>query len=87
MQVVTLKEVKNNFKTLFDNVYLNNEEVIIHYKKNKNVVLISLDEFNALKETEYLLSNPYNAKHLFESIQELKDGKVVIKDIDEIDLD
>ena len=81
MQVVSMTEARNNFKAIFDSVYLNNEEVIIHRKGKENVVIVPFDEYNSIKETEYLLKNPYNKKHLDESIQQLKKGKVIEKDL------
>jgi len=38
-------------------------------------------------ETKYLMSNPNNAKHLLESIEEIKKGKVIIKDFNELNLE
>lgn len=75
MQVVSMTEARNNFKSIFDSVYLDNEEVIIHRKGHENVVMIPFDEYNSIKETNYLLNNPNNAKHLLESIAQLKNGK------------
>ncbi len=54
MQVLNLTEVRNNFKEIFEKVFYDKEEVIIHRKGRENIVLISLDEYNALKETIYL---------------------------------
>ena len=54
MQVVSMTEARNNFKSIFDSVYLDNDEVIIHRKGKENVVVISFDEYNAMKETTYL---------------------------------
>ena len=81
MQVVNIKEAKNNFKAIFDSVYLDNDEVIIHRKGKENVVVIPFDEYNSMKETNYLLNNPKNAKHLKESIKQLREGKVVEKEL------
>jgi len=81
MQVVSMSEARNNLKEIFDTVFYNNEEVIIHRKGRESIVLISLDDYNAIKETHYLLSNPNNRKHLLESIEEIKRGKVVEKEI------
>jgi len=58
MEFVNFTEARNNLKSLFDRVCQNSEEVIINRKNGENVVVISLDEFNALKETHYLLSSP-----------------------------
>lgn len=81
MQVLSLTEVRNNFKEVFDSVYSNHEEVIIHRKGRENVVMISMDEYNSMKETNYLLSSYKNANHLRESIKELRDGKASQKEI------
>jgi len=81
VQVVSMSEARNNLKEIFDSVYYNNDEVIIHRKGRESVVVISLDDYNASKETNYLLSNPNNRKHLLESIEEIKSGKIVEKEI------
>ena len=43
-------------------------------KGKKNLVLVSLDEYNSLKETTYLLKGK-NREVLLKSIEELEDGK------------
>ncbi len=75
MQILSLTEARNNIKAMFDSVYLNNEEVVIHRKGRESVVVISLDDYNALKETNYLLRSPTNRKHLLESLEQLRGGK------------
>ena len=81
MQVLSLTEARNNIKSMFDDVYMNNEEVIIHRKGRESVVVISLDDYNALKETNYLLGSTANRKHLLESLAELRDGKGFEKEL------
>ncbi len=44
-------------------------------------MIIPLDEYNSIKETKYLLSNPNNAKHLLDSIQQLKEGRIIQKEL------
>lgn len=85
MQVVSMTEARNNFKAIFDAVFLNNEEVIIHRKGRENVVVIPFDEYSSMKETNYLLSNPNNAKHLMESIKQLREGQVTERELVECD--
>ncbi len=81
MQVVSMTEARNNFKEIFDSVYFNNEEVIIHRKGRENVVVISLDEYNSLKETNYLLSSPKNREILLRSLADARAGNVVKKEL------
>ncbi len=85
MQVVSMTEARNNFKDIFDSVYLDNDEVIIHRKGRENVVMISFDEYNSIKETNYLLSNKNNARHLLESIEQLRGGKSQERELIECD--
>ncbi|MFI0415994.1 MAG: type II toxin-antitoxin system Phd/YefM family antitoxin [Candidatus Thiodiazotropha sp.] len=48
--------------------------VIITRKGAGSVVMISLDDYQALEETAYLLRSPKNARRLLESIVELESG-------------
>jgi len=75
MQVLSLTEARNNIKEMFESVYEDNEEIIIHRKGRESVVVISLDEYNGLKETDYLLRSPINRKHLLESLEQLRKGR------------
>ena len=81
MQVVSLTEARNNLKTVFDSVYRDNDEVIIHRKGHENVVVISFDEYNSMKETDYLLSSPNNKKVLLRSLADAREGKVFEKEL------
>lgn len=81
MQVVSMTEARNNFKDIFDSVFYDNDEVIIHRKGKENVVVIPFDEYNSMKETNYLLSSENNRKHLIESVKQLREGKTVEKEL------
>ena len=81
MQVVSMTEARNNFKAIFDAVYNDNDEVIIHRKGKENVVVIPFSEYNSIKETNYLLSNKNNPKNLQESIKQLREGKFIQKEL------
>jgi hypothetical protein len=45
------------------------------YYPNDSVVIMSLEEFEALEETAYLLRSPKNTRRLIESIAQLEKGK------------
>ncbi len=49
--------------------------VIITRKAAQPVVMMSLEDFEALEETAYLLRSPENARRLLESVAELERGK------------
>ena len=65
MQVVSMTEARNNFKDIFDSVYLDNDEVIIHRKGRENVVIISFEKYNYMKEKQKL--------QIFNAVERTKD--------------
>lgn len=79
MIAANFTEFRTNLKTLLDNVEENNETVIIKRGAGKGAVLISLDEYNSIMETVHLLKSKANADRLFESIKQMREGKVVRK--------
>ena len=74
MKVVNYTDLRLNLNKWLDLVVNDVEELIIKRKNDKDVVLISLDEYNSLKETSYLLSGK-NRDVLMKSIKEVKEGK------------
>ena len=75
MRVVSLTEARNSLKSVFDSAYYDKEEVVIHRKGKENVVVISLDEYNSIKETQYLLSSQNNRDRLLQSIKSARASK------------
>ena len=45
--------------------------------------MFSLEDYEALEETTYLLRSPKNVRRLFESISLLEEGKGIEKDLGE----
>ncbi len=81
MQVVNFTEARNNLKSLFDTVYNDSQEVIVNRKNGENVVIISLDAYNAMKETNYLFLSPQNRERLLNSLENSRAGKVSKKEL------
>lgn len=74
-------EFRIGLKKYLDDVEQNNETLIIKRGTGKGTVLISLDEYNSIMETVHLLSSKANADRLYESIKQMKEGKVVQRDL------
>lgn len=62
MQAITFNQAIQNFANFMDEVSDNHKPLIITHEDHKAVVLISLEDFNAWQETEYLTRSPANAK-------------------------
>lgn len=76
MKAVSYSDLRKNLKKYMDDVYSGHYPLIITRKNDENVVMLSLDEFNALQETNYLLATKANEKHLKKSIAQHKSGKL-----------
>jgi|ETNmetMinimDraft_13_1059891.scaffolds.fasta_scaffold314085_2 antitoxin YefM len=80
MTTVSFSEFRKNLAKFLDLVQENFEEIVIMRSKGRKAVLLSHDEYSSMMETCYLLSTEKNQKHLAQSIQEHKEGKVVTVD-------
>ena len=84
MKTTNVADLRQNFKSKMDEVYEDHDILIINRQGDKDMVLLSLRDFNALKETAYLLSTTENTKRLLESIDQLKSNNVVRKHINDL---
>lgn len=82
MQAILYSQARNNLRKIIDEVCTDFEEYIITTKDNKSAVLISHEEYQAMKETMYLLSSRTNRDRLMDSIDEIESSKFIKKDID-----
>lgn len=75
MNSITYTSVRSNLAQTMDQVCDDHAPILITRKAAKSVVMMSLDDYQALEETAYLLRSPKNARRLLESIAELEAGK------------
>ena len=85
MNSVTYSNARQNLASLMNEVCSNHDSCVITRKRNQSVVLMSLDDYEALEETAYLLRSPANARRLLESIAEVEKGLVKEVDLSLID--
>lgn len=81
MRAANFTEFRTKLKMFLDDVENNNETLIIKRGTGNGTVLISLNEYNSIIETMHLLSSKANADRLYESVHQMKSGKVVQKDL------
>ncbi len=82
MIAANFSEFRTGLKKYLDSVEDDNETLVIKRKSGKGAVLISLDEYNSIMETMHLLSSRKNADRLYESIEQMKSGKVIKPELD-----
>jgi len=81
MEVVTYTQARNNLKRILDRVVDDADYTVITRRDAADTVVMSLDSFNSLLETVYLLKSPANAAHLARSIEQFKSGEVTERDL------
>ena len=74
MDTISYSEARARLAKTMDKVCDDHAPIVITRKGARSVVLISLEDFQALAETAYLLRSPKNARRLLESIAELESG-------------
>ena len=74
MDTLTYSEARSKLADTMNKVCDDHAPIVITRKNSQSVVMMSLDDYQALEETAYLLRSPKNAKRLIGSIVELKSG-------------
>ena len=74
MDTLNYTDVRSNFATVMEKVCDNHEPLIINRNKKRSVVMMSLEDYASIEETNYLLRSPKNAKRLREAIENVEKG-------------
>jgi antitoxin YefM len=74
MEAINYTVARKTMAQTMDKVCDNHSPVIITRQNSRSVVLMSLEDYQAMEETAYLLRSPKNAQRLLESILELESG-------------
>lgn len=82
MTAITYTAARANLAKTMDRVVDDHDPIIITRNSEQSVVLLSLDDYQALEETAFLLRTPTNATRLLASIQQLNSGKGQLKELD-----
>lgn len=80
MQAVSFSELRKDMKHIMDKTRDRHEPLIIT-RKSGNMVMMSLEDYNALEETAYILRNPKNAQRIFSSLAQLRAGKGKVREL------
>ena len=84
MTAITYTAARENLASTMDRVCSDHSPVIITRNRDQAVVMLSLEDYESLQETAYLLRSPANAKRLLESMESLNAGKGIKKKIKDL---
>lgn len=75
MKTMTYTQTRANLAQALDSVTNDREEIVVTRAGHEPVVMVSLQDYESLKETAYLLQNPANAARLIAAIERLESGR------------
>lgn len=81
MDAISYSAARADLARTMEKVCDDHHPIIITRKSKPSVVMLSLEDYQAMEETAYLLRSPANARRLLESIAELEQGKGVTREL------
>ena len=85
MKVTSYTDLRRNLAAHLDRVSDDHEPLLVTRSNGAHAVVLSLEDYNALQETEYLLSDEANARHLRASLANARTGgKRVVRTLDDL---
>ncbi len=81
MKTISYSQSRQNYASVLESVINDREEVVVTRVGHDPVVIVSLEDYESLKETAHLLKNPANARRLLRSIERLESGAGVEREL------
>ncbi|MCM2577688.1 type II toxin-antitoxin system Phd/YefM family antitoxin [Streptomyces meridianus] len=81
MKTMSYSESRAKYAEVLNAVTDDREEIVITRAGHEPVVIVSLEDYESLKETAYLLRSPANARRLLASIEELESGGGAVREL------
>lgn len=81
MKAISYTAARENLASTINEVCEDRSPVIITRKRDQAVVMMSLQDYESLEETSYLLRVPANAQRLKQSIESLENGEGSIREL------
>ncbi|MDY7574771.1 type II toxin-antitoxin system prevent-host-death family antitoxin [Actimicrobium sp. CCI2.3] len=81
MDAVNYTFTRQNLTAIMDRVGQDHAPLMITRQKGAPVVMMSLDDYNALQETAYLLRSPKNAQRLSLAVESLRNQGGTVRNL------
>lgn len=83
MKALSYTAARSNLAKTMERICDDHEPVVITRRNEHSIVMLSLEDYEALEETAYLLRSPKNMKRLIESISQLEHGDGSLRELRE----
>jgi antitoxin YefM len=77
METINYTEARQHFRHTMETVCDSHQPVIITRQHERPVVMMSLEDYNSMQETFYLLRSPKNAARLLQAVENVKNSQNV----------
>ena len=84
MKAITYTAARESLADTMQRVCEDHNPVVITRRRDQAVVMIALDDFEALEETAYLLRSPRNARRLRTAVEQLRAGRGTVRKLPEL---
>lgn len=81
MKHTTSTDLRANLAAMMDKVNDDHEPLIVTRAKGKPVVMISLEDYEELDTTAYLMASPENARRLTAAIERVERGEAIEREL------
>ena len=81
MKTMSYTESRARYGEVLDSVIDDREEIVITRAGHEPVVIVSLADFESLRESVYLMRSPANARRLLDAMERLETGDGQVRDL------
>ena len=84
MRSLTYTAARENLAQTMQQVCEDHDAVVITRRRDQAVVMMSLDDYESLEETAYLMRSPRNAQRLRDAVDQLRSGGGLERELPEL---
>jgi antitoxin YefM len=84
MKAITYTAARENLANTIQRVCEDHAPIVITRRRDQAVVMMSLEDYESLEETAYLLRSPKNARRLRAAVEQLRAGKGTARELPEL---